>query len=142
MIRLPPRSTRTDTLFPYTTLFRSVGEGAEGAHHIKQGGFKYTQTNGWIGFHIGIDTHLFRAFYHIPSSDMFDQIHGHHIHGPCQSLSQRINTSDRQIGVLRRVWFPVFYNIRELHRDVRHREAWLITDRKSTRLNSYHSCPS
>src|SRR3546814_10955249 len=29
MIRLPPRSTRTDTLFPYTTLFRSdrTGDG-------------------------------------------------------------------------------------------------------------------
>src|SRR3546814_4406353 len=27
MIRRPPRSTRTDTLFPYTTLFRSVGKG-------------------------------------------------------------------------------------------------------------------
>src|SRR3546814_19805579 len=27
MIRRPPRSTRTDTLFPYTTLFRSIGEG-------------------------------------------------------------------------------------------------------------------
>src|SRR3546814_12022329 len=26
MIRRPPRSTRTDTLFPYTTLFRSVDE--------------------------------------------------------------------------------------------------------------------
>src|SRR3546814_8710649 len=25
MIRRPPRSTRTDTLFPYTTLFRSDG---------------------------------------------------------------------------------------------------------------------
>src|SRR3546814_14938951 len=25
MIRRPPRSTRTDTLFPYTTLFRSHG---------------------------------------------------------------------------------------------------------------------
>src|SRR3546814_2875333 len=25
MIRLPPRSTRTDTLFPYTTLFLSLG---------------------------------------------------------------------------------------------------------------------
>src|SRR3546814_14693012 len=25
MLRLPPRSTRTDTLFPYTTLFRSLG---------------------------------------------------------------------------------------------------------------------
>src|SRR3546814_9837074 len=31
MIRRPPRSTRTDTLFPYTTLFRSVvGGPAEG----------------------------------------------------------------------------------------------------------------
>src|SRR3546814_3536072 len=32
MIRRPPRSTRTDTLFPYTTLFRSVeAAGAAGA---------------------------------------------------------------------------------------------------------------
>src|SRR3546814_2774038 len=29
MIRRPPRSTRTDTLFPYTTLFRSADAGAE-----------------------------------------------------------------------------------------------------------------
>src|SRR3546814_18706689 len=28
MIRRPPRSTRTDTLFPYTTLFRSWAPGA------------------------------------------------------------------------------------------------------------------
>src|SRR3546814_1672560 len=28
MIRRPPRSTRTDTLFPYTTLFRSMGPGS------------------------------------------------------------------------------------------------------------------
>src|SRR3546814_14461007 len=28
MIRRPPRSTRTDTLFPYTTLFRSTGRGS------------------------------------------------------------------------------------------------------------------
>src|SRR3546814_15653378 len=28
MIRRPPRSTRTDTLFPYTTLFRSRGTAA------------------------------------------------------------------------------------------------------------------
>src|SRR3546814_1487431 len=27
MIRRPPRSTRTDTLFPYTTLFRSLERG-------------------------------------------------------------------------------------------------------------------
>src|SRR3546814_2240728 len=29
MIRQPPRSTRTDTLFPYTTLFRSADFGVE-----------------------------------------------------------------------------------------------------------------
>src|SRR3546814_15636092 len=28
MIRRPPRSTRTDTLFPYTTLFRSQNPGS------------------------------------------------------------------------------------------------------------------
>src|SRR3546814_13477365 len=27
MLRRPPRSTRTDTLFPYTTLFRSMTKG-------------------------------------------------------------------------------------------------------------------
>src|SRR3546814_1286182 len=29
MIRRPPRSTRTDTLFPYTTLFRSLHHAGE-----------------------------------------------------------------------------------------------------------------
>src|SRR3546814_5801855 len=32
MIRRPPRSTRTDTLFPYTTLFRSLGLSEFPAH--------------------------------------------------------------------------------------------------------------
>src|SRR3546814_3882802 len=45
MIRRPPISTRTDTLFPYTTLFRSVRgildmrfdrDRAFGAHHLHQ----------------------------------------------------------------------------------------------------------
>src|SRR3546814_16170723 len=31
MIRRPPRSTRTDTLFPYTTLFRSLRRSPSGA---------------------------------------------------------------------------------------------------------------
>src|SRR3546814_17151520 len=39
MIRRPPRSTRTDTLFPYTTLFRSSGlAGAVGVHFVDQHG--------------------------------------------------------------------------------------------------------
>src|SRR3546814_17294836 len=32
MIRRPPKSTRTDTLVPYTTLFRSVGRVLVGLH--------------------------------------------------------------------------------------------------------------
>src|SRR3546814_15766996 len=36
MIRRPPRSTRTDTLFPYTTLFRSSVSGA--LAHLERGG--------------------------------------------------------------------------------------------------------
>src|SRR3546814_16171894 len=32
MIRRPPRSTRTDTLFPYTTLFRSASDPLPLAH--------------------------------------------------------------------------------------------------------------
>src|SRR3546814_9480839 len=44
MIRRPPRSTRTDTLFPYTTLFRStradglgapLGQGTRLCHHAR-----------------------------------------------------------------------------------------------------------
>src|SRR3546814_9447235 len=53
MIRRPPRSTRTDTLFPYTTLFRSRLSGVRGraasvrravlsgldpVHHLRSGG--------------------------------------------------------------------------------------------------------
>src|SRR3546814_4771219 len=34
MIRRPPRSTRTDTLFPYTTLFRSLTRTAWPSVHV------------------------------------------------------------------------------------------------------------
>src|SRR3546814_9919498 len=35
MIRRPPRSTRTDTLFPYTTLFRSGRLSSAAARHLR-----------------------------------------------------------------------------------------------------------
>src|SRR3546814_21153428 len=35
MIRRPPRSTRTDTLCPYTTLFRSLADCTLGAHRSR-----------------------------------------------------------------------------------------------------------
>src|SRR3546814_9795379 len=62
MIRRPPRSTRTDTLFPYTTLFRShirplhdlrfIGLGKRLPGHLRR-----ARRNGGRGFRIGNLTH-------------------------------------------------------------------------------------
>src|SRR3546814_1407398 len=52
MIRRPPRSTRTDTLFPYTTLFRSsAGEHPDGAPLPEGPGHDDDRPDLW--FHVG-----------------------------------------------------------------------------------------
>src|SRR3546814_12178618 len=54
MIRRPPRSTRTDTLFPYTTLFRSDRVPVLGAGGITDGrgvaaAFMLGAEGAWVG---------------------------------------------------------------------------------------------
>src|SRR3546814_10279879 len=44
MIRRPPRSTRTDTLFPYTTLFRSLLAGGIPGEPAVEGAPRHDQT--------------------------------------------------------------------------------------------------
>src|SRR3546814_12067463 len=46
MIRRPPRSTRTDTLFPYTTLFRSsaLKDGSEALAALEEMSIRYLPT--------------------------------------------------------------------------------------------------
>src|SRR3546814_1100460 len=46
MIRRPPRSTRTDTLFPYTTLFRSYCRFVEGTGDELIGRFRADDDSG------------------------------------------------------------------------------------------------
>src|SRR3546814_3269871 len=46
MIRRPPRSTRTDTLFPYTTLFRSVTKEQWQAERDRQKGGEWKRHRG------------------------------------------------------------------------------------------------
>src|SRR3546814_5701238 len=46
MIRRPPRSTRTDTLFPYTTLFRSAASPASVRPRTRRPGRPAAQTSG------------------------------------------------------------------------------------------------
>src|SRR3546814_16086727 len=73
MIRRPPRSTRTDTLFPYTTLFRSrVRKDQEGpvAHHAAHAGGQEC----WLAHErpilsdVSLDAEVeFRKFQHVTS---------------------------------------------------------------------------
>src|SRR3546814_8252864 len=48
MIRRPPRSTRTDTLFPYTTLFRSIDRAHPHVTVLAQG-----QAGNRLVWHVG-----------------------------------------------------------------------------------------
>src|SRR3546814_9494181 len=45
MIRRPPRSTRTDTLFPYTTLFRSASQSNENTVSLRRRYFLCPKTH-------------------------------------------------------------------------------------------------
>src|SRR3546814_15358312 len=49
MIRRPPRSTRTDTLFPYTTLFRSVSGAGPDVAVDEGGGRRAARCGGAVG---------------------------------------------------------------------------------------------
>src|SRR3546814_20638317 len=53
MIRRPPRSPRTYTLFPYTTLFRS---------YLRETGARLTHTRRLLGAGSAVPTSLIRAF--------------------------------------------------------------------------------
>src|SRR3546814_11132811 len=70
MIRRPPRSTRTDTLFPYTTLFRSM------AVHVTD---KATQIAVLEG------RNLIEHYVSRPSDDV-SQIHGNIYLGKVQNV--------------------------------------------------------
>src|SRR3546814_11837743 len=56
MIRRPPRSTRTDTLFPYTTLFRSTPVVSMFANYSK-------------GLQVPGTDNLYNSFFFAPGTD-------------------------------------------------------------------------
>src|SRR3546814_13398180 len=51
MLRRPPRSTRTDTLFPYTTLFRSAGPFDRRQRHLRRDAATAPGTAAGAGVH-------------------------------------------------------------------------------------------
>src|SRR3546814_1578897 len=108
MIRLPPRSTRTYTLFPYTTLFRSQGWSCTKAWSSPSGLQRKTQ----------LHHHIVRIAYE-------NQMHadGGHI-------------LPRVITAICRQPLNIRLRIGAAQREMVNHAA--LGDRKSTRLNSRH----
>src|SRR3546814_18236607 len=118
MIRRPPRSTRTDTLFPYTTLFRSQRQGKT-SFYMKCTGEEAIAVAAAYALHR--DDMCFPSYRQQglliargwPLIDMMNQIYS--------------NRADRLQGKQ----LPIMYSSKEA-------SFFSISDRKSTRLNSSH----
>src|SRR3546814_5970888 len=109
MIRRPPRSTRTDTLFPYTTLFRSHEAAFE--HAPPPGQFGDTAPHHEIGqFAVAKPVEL--------------EVHRQGI--AAQAEEDALTEAEDS---------PFAPEQHQAHRGERQRKE---TDRKSTRLNSSH----
>src|SRR3546814_8460614 len=139
MIRRPPTSTRTDTLFPYTTLFRShIGQGGEAAEpflytadfyaHDQYSRVTYKGVARWVRH----STHDFRASVARASSASSEATAK-----AAEKLYSlyRISTCSGMVLVRPRIWpdttdtAPNSPMARALQR---------ITARKRTRLHSSH----
>src|SRR3546814_9717265 len=89
MIRRPPRSTRTDTLFPYTTLFRSVVLGRAAMDEVVARG---TLVDRWRIWRDG------RLIY----ADALK------LDGPIDTLMQRSEEHTSELQSLMRISYAVF----------------------------------
>src|SRR3546814_15049957 len=125
MIRPPPRSTRTDTLFPYTTLFRSYLLVATQLTIFAVTLYLHrSQAHRGVDFHPAI-AHFFRFWTWLTTSMITREwvaIHRKH-HAKCETEDDPHSPMYKGINT-------VFWRGVELYREAR--------DRKSTRLNSSH----
>src|SRR3546814_6139750 len=101
MIRRPPRSTRTDTLFPYTTLFRS--DGARHRLHVSLIAWMFLVTLGGSAIELA---------YHPHMVDVFEA---------CRAIDRKSTRSELQS--LMRISYAVFCLIKKnnTHLDVQHK---------------------
>src|SRR3546814_20510275 len=84
MIRRPPRSTRTDTLFPYTTLFRSVSDRAVPNS-------SYVKFAGWVTATGAGHTYFDNASWDIPRFVNTEPM-------PDIQLSLEVRSEERRVG--------------------------------------------
>src|SRR3546814_7864322 len=93
MMRRPPRSTRTDTRFPYTTLFRSAEARADLAQWLARWSAKYPRLTDWAEETI---EETF-SFYRLPRR--------HHKHMKSTNMLERFNEEIRRRTYVVRI-FP------------------------------------
>src|SRR3546814_8062903 len=122
MIRRPPRSTRTDTLFPYTTLFRSDGAESGMSNIVRltwPDRASHPNSRGHWSKRANANKAMRKAAYYL-------------------TLGAKIKAPEN--GYIRVVL--TFYppDRRQRHRDtlLSTCKAYLVGDRRSTRLNSSH----
>src|SRR3546814_5603190 len=94
MLRRPPRSTRTDTLFPYTTLFRSRQEEVKRAHIARRGGLWSTELDPMLKLQPDL-LDAYSGYYTVPSN-----------RGALDELRSEEHTSELQS--LMRISYAVF----------------------------------
>src|SRR3546814_2516728 len=112
MIRRPPRSTRTDTLFPYTTLFRTE-------YQLRQ-----------------LQAEFARAARILTLGQLATSI-AHEVNQPLSAIATNAETSLRWLSRDE----PNLEKIGQLTARVAasaHHASEIVQDRKSTRLNSSH----
>src|SRR3546814_3980122 len=107
MIRRPPRSTRTDTLFPYTTLFRSVVLDRKQLHH---GGEAALRNRGDLGGlwlrHLSARAFAVLEASRPPALDAAAEPFGGHFGVPLVAARSEEHTSELQS--LMRISYAVF----------------------------------
>src|SRR3546814_8101085 len=112
MIRRPPRSTRTDTLFPYTTLFRSYRCRAEKTLHLD------TEKIPYITMQPGMETRIIHArlednFFVTQlraAPNVVSRLHRHNFKrgGAAVSRSGRSEEHTSELQSLMRISYAVF----------------------------------
>src|SRR3546814_10273407 len=98
MIRRPPRSTRTDTLFPYTTLFRSNNAGDNGLAGVESFGTCY-----------GTEEDSLKILYFSPQFGPFNVVASFSPEGGAQSSEdKRSEEHTSELQSLMRISYAVF----------------------------------
>src|SRR3546814_9262777 len=143
MIRRPPRSTRTDTLFPYTTLFRSRAEQDEprkiGLRHPLLAAHPFVQhVERALGIEIARDGVTNRHGYS-------NRVHSlwHHAVDLISAGKWRDLLATQEFTEPRNIFNAVVYGLRYSEHADRKARGHIRTvaarqDRKSTRPNSSH----